>query len=77
MPHSTFKYRPIGLASGTMRCPCGQTFEHKSDRDWNMKIRMNKKFCNRVTDPKVVRQPRKAMTVKEAQCAISKSKEFH
>ena len=52
---NTFKYRATGLASGTSRCSCSQTFEHESDRDWDMKLRMHKKFWDKGTnDMKIV-----------------------
>ena len=37
---------------------------------------MYKKFCDKGTDIKVARQPRKAIMVKEAQCTIGKIREF-
>ena len=45
MPHSKFKHGPTFLARGVMKCPCGQTFKFKSNRDLKMKIRMHIKVC--------------------------------
>ena len=67
MPHSTFRNRHLQLSSGVAKCPCGQTFDYESDRDQEVKIRMHNKFCDRLGDPKIKRQPRKAMTLKDFQ----------
>ena len=39
-------------------------------RDYDIKLQMNKKFCNKCLGPKLARQPRKSMTLKELQCKI-------
>ena len=47
MRHSLFKCKAIFEKSGMAKCSCGQTFHYKSARDWDMKIRMHKKFCDK------------------------------
>ena len=53
------------MESGTLKCPCGQTFTFASDRDRNMKIWLHDKSCDKGPSLKSVKQPRKAMTLKE------------
>ena len=47
MPHSNFKERHFTVSSGVGKCPCGQTFDFASEKDMNMKLRMNCKFCSK------------------------------
>ena len=72
-----FKQRPTYLDAGVLKCPCGQTFVSKSYWDLNMKMQMHNKFCDRLGDPKIKRQPRKAVIVKEAQCMKDERRESH
>ena len=46
MPHSNFKDKACEFYSGIGKCPCGQTFEHTSERDMKMKLRMHHGFCS-------------------------------
>ena len=46
MPHSNFKDKAYEFSSGIGKCPCGQTFEYKSERDMKMKLRMHLRFCS-------------------------------
>ena len=72
MPHSTFECKPIwSNSAGTMKCPCSQTFNYKSDRERGMKMQLHKKFCNKWLGPKFTRQPRKAMMLKDCQCTMT------
>ena len=60
-----------------MKCACGQTFEFESDRDLKIKIQMHNKICFHGPEgPDFARQPRKAVTPKEAQCMITEKREF-
>ena len=74
MPQSNFKHRLDWLNSGAFKCP---TFEYESARDWDMKIRMHKKFCNKQADTNFARQSRKAVTPKEAQHMTAERREFY
>ena len=54
------------MGVGVLKCPCGQTFDYKSDRDLDMKISMHKKFCDKLPgQPKEASRLRKAMTWEE------------
>ena len=56
--------------SGIGKCPCGQTFECKSERDMKMKLRMHLRFCS--NPPKGFNKigiPKKATTLREQQLA--------
>ena len=65
MPQTKCKlYIPSWLGSGVAKCSCGQTFEYELDRDFKMKMRMHNKFCNRLVDQEIKRQPRKAINLK-------------
>ena len=65
MPHSKSKLCiPSWLGSVVVKCSCGQTFEHESDRDFKMKMRMHNKFCDKLVDQKIKKQPRKAINLK-------------
>ena len=68
MPHSTFNERPHPFNSGTVKCPCGQTFNYASERDWYMKLCLHSKVCPKPPEgSKPVRMPKKAMTLREKQ----------
>ena len=68
MPHSNFKDKACEFNLGIGKCPCGQTFEYKSERDMKMKLQMHLRFCS---NPPVafdkIRIPKKAMTLREQQ----------
>ena len=68
MPHSNFKDKAYEFNSGIGKCPCGQTFEYKSERDIKMKLQMHLKFCS---NPPVafdkIGIPKKATTLREQQ----------
>ena len=38
MPHNNFQERSQEFNTGVGKCPCGQTFEHTSERDMKMKL---------------------------------------
>ena len=68
MPHSNFKEISHQFNSGIGKCPCGQTFEHTSERDMKMKLRMHHRFCS--NPPKGFNKigiPKKATTLREQQ----------
>ena len=44
MPRS-YRNPNIQLDSGVNRCPCGQTFKNRMQRDFKMKLQMHLKFC--------------------------------
>ena len=68
MPHSTFKERSHPFNSGAGKCPCSQTFDFASERDWDMKLRMHHKFCPKPPEgSKHIRAPKKAPTLREQQ----------
>ena len=46
MPHRNFKERSQEFNTGVGKCPCGQTFEYKSERDIKMKLQMHLRFCS-------------------------------
>ena len=50
MPHSKLKGRLIYLDSGVLKCPCGQTFNYRSVRDLNMKLRLHCKFFTKLAE---------------------------
>ena len=43
MPHSKNRNPNIPLGSGVNRCSCGQTFKHRTERDFKVKLRMHLK----------------------------------
>ena len=65
MPHSNFKegFHQNGL--GMVKCPCGQTFDFASERDWKMKHWLHRKFCTNPPEARQIRVPKKAMTLRE------------
>ena len=68
MPHSNCKERSHQFNSGIGKCPCGQTFEHTSERNMKMKLRMHRRFC--ANPPKgfdKIGIPNKATTLREQQ----------
>ena len=68
MPHSMFKVKPHSYNSGEVKCPCGQTIDFESERDWNMKIRMHNKVCPKLIVFKRIRRiTKKALTLREYQ----------
>ena len=56
--------------------PCSQAFNYKSDRERDMKMWIQKKFCNKWPGLKFARQPRKAMMLNKCQCTIAERREF-
>ena len=78
MPHSTFKHKPFILATGAAKCHCGQTLKFESDSDRKNKIRLHKKFCDKLQYQRkeVTRQSITAITLKEAERMIAKKREF-
>ena len=78
MPDSNFKARPTYLDAGMGKCPCGQTFNYESEREWKMKIRLDKKSCDKFLGSSFTKKPRKAMTAKELQhLKAERSRELH
>ena len=67
MAHSIFKGRIHPLNTGEEKCPCGQTCDFASERDWNMKLQMHCKLCSKPVGTKSVRIPKKVMTLREYQ----------
>ena len=68
MPQTNFKERSHELNAGVGKCPCGQTFDFTSERDWEIKCRIHRKFCsNPPKSSKPVRMPKKAMMLREQQ----------
>ena len=68
MPHNSFKERSHTFSSGIGKCPCGQTFNFKSEKDMNVKLRMHYKFCSK--PPKgfdKIKKTNKATTLREQQ----------
>ena len=66
MPLSNFKERSHKFNSGIGKCPCGQTFTYRSERDMKMKLQMHSTFCSK--PPKsfnMTRIPKKATMLKE------------
>ena len=47
------------------------------DWDWDMKIQMHETFCDKETDTKFTRQPRKAVMPQEAERITAESREFY
>ena len=65
-PHSTFKEKAHPLNPGVGKCPCGQTFDYASERDWDTKFRLHSKVCPKLAKgSKLVRIPKKVMTLKD------------
>ena len=51
------------------KCPCGQTFIYASERDLSMKLQLHCRICTKPPEGSMkVSEPKKAMTLKEAQC---------
>ena len=68
MPHGNCKEISHPLNSGVEKCPCSQTFDFASERDWDMKLRMHHKFRSMPAEgSKQIRIPKKAMTLREQQ----------
>ena len=68
MPHSNFKEISYPLNSEVRKCPCFKAFDHTSERDLGIKLRMHGKFCpNPAEGSKKVRVPKKAMILREVQ----------
>ena len=69
MLHSKFKERAHLFNSRIPKCPCGQTFDYESERDWDMKFRSHCKVCPKlvVNVFKEVRVPEKATMLREQQ----------
>ena len=78
MPHSTFKQIPTVLDAGVMKCQCGRTFNYELERERKTKIRLHKKFCDKLpSNPSFAPPQRKAMTAKELQRLWTERREFH
>ena len=78
MPHSNFKAIPTYLDSVMGKCPCGQTFKCELEREWKMKIRLHKKFCDKLLGESFTKKPRKSITAKELQhLKAEMSRELH
>ena len=68
MPHSSFKRKVTDNGAGVGRCPCGQTFECASEREFAMKRRIHHRFCS--NPPLAFNKigiPKKACTMREQQ----------
>ena len=50
------------LNSGMAKCPCGQTFNYRQDRD--MKFRMYHKVCPKLVGSKNIRVPKESYDAK-------------
>ena len=78
MPHSVLKCIPIWMDKGVSISPCGQSFKFESARERNMKMGMHKKPCCKLEGSRFVREPRKAVTLKEAQhMTAERMREFY
>ena len=79
MPHSNFKERSQEFNTRVGKCPCFQTFEHTSERDMKMKLRMHRRFCS--NPPKGfynIGILKKATTLREQQFnEAERMKKFH
>ena len=68
MPHSSFKRKVTDNGARVGRCPCGQTFEHASERELAMKRRIHHRFCS--NPPLALNRigiPKKACRMREQQ----------
>ena len=77
MPHSTFKHSPTWMDARVMTFSCCQTIKFESARDWDMKVQMHEKFCDKWPGPDFTRKPKKAVMPKEAQHMTTERREFH
>ena len=72
-----FKHRSTYLDAGVLKYPYGQTFDYELGRDLDKKIRMRKKFYDKLPGQLgEVSQPRKAMTWEEYERTNVKRREF-
>ena len=70
MSHSSFKDRAYEFNSGIGKCPCGQTFEYKSERDRKNEARMHLRFCSNLPVAfDKIRVPKKSTTLREQRLA--------